>query len=542
MSCRLNLRLLLLAAVFGWLAPFSFTQDAKSAKDAAKHVNDGHHARQHGDFGKAIDNYTKARDAFKKQGLPHQEANAALHLGETLQDQAKHQPADKGSLQQRAEQQFKDAIRLGSPPVKALAQNNLGVVYLEQKDGAKKAIQVFESMQLDHADLKPTQRAIYLYNRGRAYEQDGRLEDAGQVYQQAVRLHPRYKPAADGAFRLLLEQPDPAGKKARAAIALANDLQEKGHGDVAAGQISTALRSRPHPDAGRLLAVVVRYYASVAMTPDAYAAGQRESQRAIAERQEPIKRAVHEIDRAFVGGFPASFKLSDARTSFPFWSNAPDRKDFIALLRTTGDFYYRATANKRDPEKALAHYAAAFALDPADTGTALAAAAVLRDFPDIDKDRQIHQRFVEALMDEKYERYRHPPTTAPGWDNLARLHSLLGSLFEKDGKWGPEGEVRTAMFQWKRAEEAEKQYRALLVTDVLPPRSPILQENLGGAYEHEKKAGAAWDSYVNAAEGFAQLKNRTAAKKALSRAKKLGIDPSNAQIARLREVEKAIEK
>src|SRR5262249_17733767 len=163
----------------------------------------------------------------------------------------------------------------------------------------------------------------------------GRREDAANMYLDAIQRRPGYKPAAEGAFRVLLTQ-DRDGKNTRAALDLAGNLQAAGFSDVAAEQVGNILKIESHPNAQDLLAVLVRNYATTALTPEAYKDHEQRTLETIVKKQGSLANAKQEIDRAFLEDFPLAFQLQDSQNPFPIWSKSSGKSDFIALLSSTG--------------------------------------------------------------------------------------------------------------------------------------------------------------------------------------------------------------
>ena len=103
------------------------------------------------------------------------------------------------------------------------------------------------------------------------------------------------------------------------------------------------------------------------------------------------------------------------------------------------------------------------------------------------------------------------------WPNILRMHTLLGTIFEQEKKWGSETELRSAIFQWRHAIDAESQIRK---TNPNYPRSPMLYVKLANAYR-EKGDPQAVDFYLSAAEVFAASENARQARSALEAASSL---------------------
>jgi tetratricopeptide (TPR) repeat protein len=513
--------------------------------------NEGRAARARGAYPEAAAAYRRASALARERGLKTLAGEAALRLGEVLQEAAQRTNEDYNPARLReVERAYRDAADLGSGRVKLLAQNNLGVLLLRLgKDRAGEAVQVFGAMDLGAGGLEPSERALYAYNKGRALEKADQPDKAYAAYRQALGQQPRYAPAADAAFRLLLKEPTDKGTQE--ALRLARELSDHGQGDVAVRQVRACLERWPNPDAPALLTVLVRHYAATALCPVEYRDREAKALQELARKVPALQPYVAEIDIAYLGDFEPAFSRGELANVFPKWSHAKDDpKAFAALLKVIGDAYYPTSAGagkrvpsnrppteERDPRKALARYAASWVLDPEVTETALYVAAVLRDSPRLDPERRWYLQFVDALMEIKGDRYKIEVKGPADWDNLLRLHVLLGSLFAQEKHWGPQDDPRSALFQWTRALKAEEQLRKQAPET---PPSPFLHVYLGDAYRETGRPDLAWARYLAATEGFVALKDRTAAEKALQQAKALKRELSPVDKARLTRIEDAL--
>jgi tetratricopeptide (TPR) repeat protein len=513
--------------------------EKKRPEEIAKHMAEGNAAHQKRVFPDAVKSYEAARTIAHEKGHPALEGEAYLHLGEATLAWSLSGGADKKkSLQTKAESHFQSAIELGDDKVRLLAQNSLGVLYLseakESKEKAEKAVKIFSQMNLDKVPLKPSERAVYICNFGRALELSGKQDEAYKRYKDAIEVESLYQPPIERGFRLLFEKPDV--ERADEALRLANYLFSRGQSKTAVQQISANVERWPPDRIFSFLAVIMRYYSKVSVSPEDYQRVKREELLDLVKRNRLLKGPVNEIDIVFTGDFGTTFEPNQTRATFPSLAKDNDaRPALITLLKMTADYYYReAGKNDQNSKMALARYVAAWNLNRKKTDCAVFAAAVLRDYPEVDANRQIYKEFIDSLMDEKGSRYRENPETAEDWDNLLRLHFLLGSLFEKDKAWGPEYEVRSATFQFGRAVKAEKELQRLR-PDSRP--SPNLHVHLGDAFQEIKQPKKAWDQYLVAAEGYIKLKDPDAAKKMLQKAKELGLDLGAEEKTRVKGIE-----
>src|SRR5205823_216835 len=127
--------LLFLAGLF--TLPARAEDDQSRPEVVLKQFTEGNRALANGAYLDSVTAYKNARKAAREKDLPAVEAEAALHLGEVLQAWAltEKDPQKRADRLGEAEQYYQDAIRLGSPKVKLLAQNNLGVLYVRLGKG-----------------------------------------------------------------------------------------------------------------------------------------------------------------------------------------------------------------------------------------------------------------------------------------------------------------------------------------------------------------------------------------------------------------------
>jgi hypothetical protein len=85
---------------------------------------------------------------------------------------------------------------------------------------------------------------------------------------------------------------------------------------------------------------------------------------------------------------------------------------------------------------------------------------------------------------------------------------MLGTIFQHQHIWGNEYDIRSAVFQWKRALIVEENIRKLVPKH---RQSPILHQDLAETYKGAGRPNESFDEYLLAAQGFRDQSNRRAA-------------------------------
>jgi tetratricopeptide (TPR) repeat protein len=406
-------------------------------------------------------------------------------------------------------QKYEEAIQIGSPGQRVLAQNNLAILFMRQHEN-ERALEVFRNA--DFSSVPRSHQSLYYYNYGRALELSRELQAAYRRYLRALELQPGFDLAIDGAFRSL-HKSKPARMKE--ASDLANRLLSQGETELVGSQIRKSLDVwAAEPEVQRLLAALLRYYVAASVDPPQFEKTEWKRLARLAEASPVLRRAVEEVRLVYVGDLAPIFNPVAATEQFRAWTREEWQYEALSqLLQKVGDFYDR----REQPEKALARYSAAWMVDRDNTEAALYAAAVLRDHrATLDLDRQLLRQLVGLLFDQKSESYLRGE-----WLDILRFHVVLGTIFEGEKEWGSRQEPYSAIFQWEHALEADQRLRR--ANPDFPP-SPGIHLHLGVVYSEKEKEDQscqkdyyedAWRQYILAAQGFIKLDNTREACKAV---------------------------
>lgn len=455
-------------------------------------------------------------------------ADAALKKGRDI-EHIVEDDARQASRLTEARQAYEEAIQVGTPAQQVYARNHLGSL-LVQTGKNSEAVQVFR--QMDLTPIETSLRYIFEYNYGRALELSGETAGAYERYSSVVLKQPSFRPAVDRAFNILESSRQP---RIDDAVRLSTPLLTSGQSQSALAHLKNLLKFWARDsDSQRLLTAIVRAYAAAELDPRTFETVEASFLSGIAETAAHLRSPISEIRLVYLGELKPVFTTSDARNLFPGWTGGAEQRAALSeLLKVVGHYLDK----NGFPAPALSRFATAWVLLPEKTDTAVEAAAVLRDHRDLlDRNGDLFQRLISGLFAQKGVAY-----AAEDWPNILRLHVVLGTIFERDRKWGSINEPESAIFQWSRAIEAEQRVRA--ANPGLEP-SPGLHLHLANCYRAPQvnRLDLAVQEYLSAAEAFVQASNAVDATQALTDARSLGITLRPDQEQRLRSIEASIQR
>jgi tetratricopeptide (TPR) repeat protein len=483
-------------------------------------------AQAEGNAARAKEAYDIARrEAAEGKVTRTTAARAALSYARTLEGKATSEgiatPEAARSRLPEIKATYQEAITLGTPAERIEAQNNLAVFSLRAGE-PENALRLLES--IDAGTLGPEERQVYDYNYARALEQSGKGQEAYERYVKVLQKDPAFEPAITGAFRVLRSSSVP---RVREAAQFAISLLAKGQQEPTGEEVRQTLGV--WSGAQQLLAVLLEYYRQSNLTLANYRGKESPWLRALAKRNPSLAPAIKEITVASEGEMPILVDPQEARLFFPAWSGGSSKKQFSSFLKMVGDWY----DHDDKPRPALARYAAAWAVNPANTDAALYAAVILSDHSlGLDPTGRLLDRLTQGLFIDKEMAYQRSD-----WVNILRLHTVLGTIFENQERWGPPGDSHSAIFQWTHALRAEDEVRR--ENPEFPP-SPGLYLHLGASHERLGDAQQAWKGYVRASTAFLKASKPEDASRALERARSLPLTLSPSQEGTIHQLEQEI--
>ena len=470
-------------------------------------------AETRGDWSKAYALHQQAIELARQENNMEALADASLKYARVYELSAAHAATGTASLDEAAKA-YREVIAIGTPAQRLLAQNNLGALLLRQGK-TKEAIEVLQTMS--YLAVATSERYVYTYNTARAFEQAGDPASAFKLYAEALFIQPGFEPAIEGAFRVAWK----SGPQGRAAAAdLARRLIDRGQAERVAPRLHESLKVwAADPQLQQLLAPLVRCYAQLWLDPAAF--DKTEWPAMVPLVVGPSGLAVREIRLAFVGPLKPTFYDPYEPGPIRAWREEPWVEPYSLLLRRLGDTYRR----RGQFNDALARYALAWSLNRADLEAALYAADLLLEEAQIvDPDRRLLNQFIEKLFESKARAY-----LSEDWLNILRLHTVLGTIYTRQERWGTPDNPRGALFQFEHALLAEKKSRA---KNPKFPESPGLHTQLANVYVHLNRPGDAGQQYLAAAEVYVKEGRGKEAREMLDRVRSIHNDLSPADLQR----------
>jgi hypothetical protein len=490
-----------LAVLINAIVPLCAQTPVEKRVEIEKLLDVGKQATSKQDFKGAQRAFQKAQGIADEAKFKEKKIDAVL-LNAALSEAWPTSDKDERSVRVKdAIKGYELAIAEGSAGQKAMAQNNLGVLYLRESQIGK-SLKLFED--LDFTAVADEHKGIYKYNQGRALEMAAKdnkdkLGAAYKAYEQAVVFQPDYKPAVEAAYRVLLTFDKPR----------VTDGAHLGHVLASRGQIGRSLVNTKRlltawgkeSDAAILMPVVIRCYVSSQLTTNAYRAHEREFLKGLAE---PLAQAVHEVDAVYTHeALEPTIDHKTASDVFPIAGKSyPHARATSRLLKMVGD-QMKTDFKGKTIKPVFARYTLACALDASNTEAGLALAALLAtrqaDLTNagLSPDEWVN-RLVRTFEERKLE------TKAFGeedWLNVLRRYVVLAKYFETKGKWGSTEQPDSVIYQLTKAIQFEKQVPKMYIAT-----SPGIYLLLGRGFEKQGNKEQAWVYYISAAEAYLILR------------------------------------
>lgn len=399
-----------------------------------------------------------------------------------------------------------------------------------------------EAMREPMRKQPPAAQARYLFNYARSLEQSGNPAQALRIYDEALVLAPEFEDTARAASGLALNSPSES-IGIPATVTLIDRLLAARQFAVAEQHLLKAIgqpRWIGHPQYPLILASTARYFVAAGVDREGFA---REWEKPLADAVQTAspraKARYDDVRRTYtVNGLDLVYEPQVARSRFAAWGGSdPETASFVSLLHEVGR-QSRSAGNMRD---ALARMASAWALSRiggvASDDAGMAAAVDLADLllsagPDVSTSQQILQEIISQLFEGKGKAY-----AGRDYASALRFHLLLGTIFERQKRWGPASNPYSALFQWQAALKDHELLRATGRPGNLA-EVPGLHMRLGQAFEAVGDRAGALRSYLNASEAYLNLKNPGPASDALSRARPHASFGTPADQRRLQDIEK----
>lgn len=383
-------------------------------------------------------------------------------------------------------------------------------------------------------DADDASAAQFLLNAGLALERAGDAAAALDRYLRALERDPRSREALQGVQRRAAELP--AARATRTWIAATQRLREGRRLDEAGKALETALALAVEPGvdaaARPLLPEMVRYLVAASVGPEMFRERWRPALNRLVEATGD--RETRSLAEALVLTYERPEQVA-FEAGGPWASTHPNL--FSRLLLNLGQ-----NLERQAPHQAASFYETAWNLERENFEAVIYLVNLLAEEPAaVDPQGRLLNEVVFELFQAKNQAYQ-----AGELEDIARLHAILGTLYDRQGRWGSPDEVEGSVFQWRgalRAYEALARERATPGAEALSP-SPVLHARLARAYEG---AGAArWEEeafrhYSEAAEGYLERAQAEAADVMVERARQARPTPTAAEAERIEALETRIE-
>ncbi len=412
---------------------------------------------------------------------------------------------DNATLVEQAKEKYLSVLPKVKGNLRLNTYNNYGTLLLRQ-DKAQEALTVLQEVEKNYArSSEPASHARYLYNLARASEKTGDLKSAKNYYRDAARKDKQFLPASRAWFRVSLKQEVNEGL-IREAVSLLEEMLNQNNLTAAKKTYQLIFNQEAwvrQERFDRLLISFAQYMTATKLSP----AKLEESWEfkvlnELIQKKVPVHKVAVEIlsiynDRV---EFPITFQPGSHNEYFVKtlmgFSHGHRSSVLSALAKVAGDGFY---ADLQLPDKALERYALAWTLDNNNTEAALFAANLLLDKasdsgsenPYIVDLTGAFDNLISSLFNFKGRAYQ-----SNDLENIFRLHLILGSIYEKQKKWGPSRSAQSAIFQFKhaiRTHEKLKYKKPETVGSVIG-----IRVSLAKAYEGAEQYKNSLLSYVDA--------------------------------------------
>lgn len=414
------------------------------------------------------------KKALEEASGPQERAGVSLDQARVLASE----PAQRVEV----ERLYNVAIQEASGRLKVDASNSYGVYLLQQGDAAK-AASVLSTVRGDleaSGELEPEARSRFLYNYGVALEKSGQAEEASAAYLKSFELDPGFMPACDAVFRT-------SGSDLQGRVRVVERLLEEGSLDSARDYLKTSFESGTPESYPELVVLWARYLTAAKIGPG------QDIRKTVGISTDwvdgPAGARIGLIEKSYAGELPLVLDPEQGFLYSSFWRDGKGSVEvFSNLLRMLGEGFLRAGQY----QQALHSYALAWSSAANADAAVDLASLLLAQREKVDPQGQVLDQLVSVLFEGKGGAYQ-----GNDWPNVLRFHTILGTIFERQGKWGSSGEPKSAIFQWERALRALERLPAQERT-----LAPGLHAHLGTAYEAVGRKEDALAQFLLAGEQY----------------------------------------
>jgi tetratricopeptide (TPR) repeat protein len=340
-----------------------------------------------------------------------------------------------------AEEAYAQAHALAVTGRQKALEGNSYALFLFGKGDRVGAIEQLRQVELEfekyteRSSIERREMAVYQYNLATIYASNAsEVPAAMEEFKKALWNRPGYADAADAAFEVLQQNPRDL-EVATQGAEIVTLMQITGQTEPAIHHAVRLLTAVPNdPQAEVLLGALLRCF--LALPIDARKFHDEWAQLTaiagtISRRAPRLSQAIEELHRAYAEQVNLYSSPTEASRAFGAWIQGPSAIQLLAnLLRKRG-------VDEHNPSAAMACYAAAWFLDPANTKSGLLLAALLHAHRDLDTDHSLAKWLLDAYVppvskadrliswfepDPAREQFQH---SSEDWFNIRDIYLLL---------------------------------------------------------------------------------------------------------------------
>ena len=420
---------------------------------------------------------------------------------------------DDTELQTKAVNLYQKALPSLTGAARLQTTNNYATILLKQ-DKAMQALEELQPLKTEYEQSSDTQgKTAYFYNLGRAYEKSSQPDLAKAAYQQAAFVDPSFSPASRAVSRLLPQVKQDTASLAQTADWL-NAVTYSGDLAVAQKNIRTALDSpNLYTKDGfeKILLSFIFYLVEGKCSPERFESVWIPALPPLESMYSMAQGMVKEIKAVYSDDFPVVFRpgygLRYLRSSAAAAQQTGQPDLPTHFVKAVAD-RFRAAGT---PQKALQRYAMAWTIDTTNMEAAYGIVNVLfeRSEQAAEGSDELLNRFIDELFELKGMAYKAP--VGDDWENILRMHLVLGSIYSRKEIWGHPYDPRSAIFQLERAVQTHSR---LIESGRSEAAGPIagVKYALAKAYDKSGNPRKAGRMFLHAAESAIMEKDKSYAR------------------------------
>lgn len=379
-------------------------------------------------------------------------------------------------------------------PLDPRTADNAAALELLRQGKSAEAVKAFASREADvlaAADLKPADKALFLYNYGVALQQSHQADEAARRFLRSRELDPRVEEPVDAFLTLPWAELRHPSESVTPLIALLLAQRDLVHAGATLGFALTPAAAGDPAFYDGLLPLLARYLTAARVGAKEFSGKwQPRLAKAAPAMDARARDRAQLITQAYLSDMKVILDPDRARAYTAPWQGAQEG-DFAGLLTAVGS----QLQSEGSLGAALARYALAWSSAEHPEAAVQIAALLLSYRSQLDADGRILEGFIASLFQSKGQAYLRGD-----WSSAFRLHSLLAGIFEKQRAWRSDGNPRGVIFQLTQAlqDSEHLDQKDLALRDTVPS----LHARLGRAWKQTGRTPDAVQEYLAAARSY----------------------------------------